>query len=146
VVMFGLATRTRHLRIETRARNRISIRFPDASGYVASRPAIDPGAPSRLNGRAPMHRLHAAACATGIAAMLSRDAGTYVCNYVYWRALAAVNAPPLVVFVHVPKLIVRRPRRAGKRKPIRFADLVRAGESILNIVASAAQRAQEKTR
>ena len=140
IVMFGLATRTKHLRIETRARNRVSIRFPDASGRVASRPAIDPGEPARLGGRAPMHRLRAAVRATGVAATLSCDAGTYVCNYAYWRALAATNVPPLVVFIHVPKVAAIRPRRTGKRKPIRFADLVRAGESILRVLASVAQK------
>ncbi|MFZ1171743.1 MAG: pyroglutamyl-peptidase I, partial [Bradyrhizobium sp.] len=30
LLMFGLATRTAHLRIETRARNAVSTRFPDA--------------------------------------------------------------------------------------------------------------------
>ena len=48
---------------------------------------------------------------------LSRDAGRYLCNYAYWRALEQVRgARPLVQFVHIPPVGARpRPRRRSKR-------------------------------
>lgn len=57
VLMFGLAGRRRHLCIETRARNAISLLFPDASGYRPKRGVIAPGEPAALRGAAPFARL-----------------------------------------------------------------------------------------
>jgi pyroglutamyl-peptidase len=75
-----------------------------------------------------------------VPAQLSRDAGRYLCNHVYWRGLELAGARPRVVFVHVPN--VRRwpvPRRAKQR--MAMADLVRAGEAILlTLLADARSR------
>jgi pyrrolidone-carboxylate peptidase len=63
---------------------------------------------------------------------LSCDAGRYLCNYTYRRALELEPALPSVVFVHVPK-VRRSPviRRRGRQRAATVADLVRAGEAIL---------------
>jgi pyroglutamyl-peptidase len=133
VLMFGLAGRTRHLRIETRARNARSVIFPDADGQLAQSGSIARGAPAALKGRAPFRRLLQAVTATGVPIRLSRDAGRYLCNYAYWRALAATaNGKTCVQFVHVP--LVRRnpvPRARARRRRPSLDDLVRAGEAIL---------------
>jgi pyrrolidone-carboxylate peptidase len=57
VLMFGLAGRRRHLCIETRARNAVSLLFPDASGFRPQRGVIAPGEPAALCGAAPFARL-----------------------------------------------------------------------------------------
>lgn len=85
LLMFGLAARTPFLRVEMRARNAMSILFPDVSGYRPDRRAIAPGKPD-ARGRAPFVRLLGAARATGMRSRLSRDAGRYLCNYVYFPA------------------------------------------------------------
>jgi pyroglutamyl-peptidase len=146
IVMFGLAARRAHVSIETRARNRISVVFPDAGGGVARRAVIDESAPADRRGRAPMRRLLAAAKGAGIDARLSRDAGRYVCNYIYWRALesaARAGGPRLAVFVHVPEVCRPKsrtsdPRRARARRGYTLPVLVRAGEAILRAVIAAA--------
>jgi pyroglutamyl-peptidase len=143
LVMFGLAARRRHVNIETQARNRRSIFFPDAAGGAPARSLLDADAPVVRRGRAPMHRLLAAARSARVTVRLSRDAGRYVCNYVYWWALAAAErsgGPRVVVFVHVPKL---RPANTRPGRPRRYAlgDLVRAGEAIV-MAALAAARAE----
>ena len=138
VLMFGLAARTPHLRIETRARNAMSDLFPDVSGYRPDQRAIAPGKPA-LRGRAPFRRLLGAARATGMRSRLSRDAGRYLCNYVYWRALeASRSGTPLAQFIHIPP-VGRGPRRAGLKRRVAHAALVRAGEAIL-LALLAAQR------
>jgi pyroglutamyl-peptidase len=162
VVMFGVATRSRRVRIEQRARNRIAL-FPDASGY---RPATRTIAPHRdaLRNRLPIARLVRAARTAGVAAAPSRNAGTYLCNYVYWRGLeaaAAPDGPGLVIFVHVPpirsanslkkpfkwpprRLSMKFPRklsdrrRTRERRAPRLNDLVRAGEAIVLAMVSLA--------
>jgi pyroglutamyl-peptidase len=82
VLMFGVAGRRRQLCIETRARNAVSLLFPDAGGYRPRHGVIKLRGPAALTGNAPFARL------AGVAGTrLSRDAGRYLCNYVYWRAL-----------------------------------------------------------
>jgi len=143
VVMFGLAARRAYVSIEILARNRISISFPDASGGVARRSVIDGNAAPYRHGRAPMRRLLAAANSARVKARLSRDAGRYVCNYVYWRALQAAEqpgGPRLAVFVHVPKLRRDHGRAGRRRHAYSLSDLVRAGDAIVNAVIAAARR------
>jgi pyroglutamyl-peptidase len=139
VLMFGLASRTRPIRIELQARNRMLTRFPDASGFTPRTRAIRAGAAPSLRGRAPMMRLLAAARGLAPKAVISRNAGSYVCNYAYWRALeaAAEDKPAVIVFVHVPMAMTgRRPRSRGRKA--RQEDLVRVGEAILAAVIAAA--------
>jgi pyroglutamyl-peptidase len=129
VLMFGLAARTPFVRIETRARNAMSILFPDVSGYRPLDRAIAPGKPD-TRGTAPFARLLRAARTTGTRSRLSRDAGRYLCNYVYWRALEASRSGTLAQFVHIPPVSKARHRPGGKRR-ISDAALARAGEAIL---------------
>jgi pyroglutamyl-peptidase len=138
IVMFGLAGRRRRVSIEICARNRVSTSFPDAGGAVPLRAAIATGAPSIARGRAPFARLLAAARQSRVNTALSRDAGTYLCNYVYWRALEAAGkpgGPRLAVFIHVPRVAQKfRPRARGRRRQFTFEDLVRAGGAIVAAV------------
>jgi pyroglutamyl-peptidase len=155
VVMFGVATRTRQVRVEQRARNRIAL-FPDAGGY---RPAALTIAAHRdaVSNPLPVARLVKAARTAGAAAVPSRNAGTYLCNYAYWRALEAAarpDGPGLVIFIHVPPIALkgvpkkrfdRLSRRFSKKSPQKFFggrrtrrrraprldDLVLAGEAIV---------------
>jgi pyroglutamyl-peptidase len=133
IVMFGLAARTKHVRIETQARNAMSVLFPDAAGFIPGVGAIERHAPARQAGHAPFRRLLAAARGVGAKVALSRDAGRYLCNYAYWRAIEAASkpgGPRLVVFVHVPK--VRSAGRRGNAYPamLTVSDLARTGEAI----------------
>ena len=57
LVMFGLAARTRHVRIETRARNSYSRVIPDAAGHRPRTGTIAPGAAATLALRIPARRL-----------------------------------------------------------------------------------------
>ena len=143
IVMFGLAARRRHVSIESFARNRISLRLPDAGGALPQRAAITPGTAARMCGRAPFARLLAAARAARAKTALSRDAGSYLCNYIYWRALEATarpGGPRLAVFVHVPLATDKlRPRGPAKRWPRRrnlsLDDLIRVGDAIVSAVS-----------
>jgi pyroglutamyl-peptidase len=130
-----VATRSRHLRIETRARNVLAPATPDATGRRPALTVIAPGGPAETLLRAPAQRLLAAARSVGVPAVLSHDAGNYLCNYLCWRMSEPTSsAPGLAAFVHVPAV---RPPPAP-----RFADLVRAGEAILRAAAAAPRRSR----
>jgi pyroglutamyl-peptidase len=147
VVMFGLAGRTRHLRIEVRAHNVVSCIIPDATRSTPLLGTIAPGAAASMALRMPAQRLISAARSTGVKTMLSRDAGRYLCNYLCWRATEVAGLPKgprVTAFVHVPQ--VRRPgmRRNGARRrtPLTFQRLVRAGEAIVLAAVAAARTAR----
>lgn len=107
LLMFGLATRSRALRIETRARNRVA-RLPDASGIISPSRVIEPGGVKHRAIRAPKAALLRAAKSGGLPARLSVNAGDYLCNYLYWRALTAKqDRPRRITFVHVPPVSAR---------------------------------------
>jgi pyroglutamyl-peptidase len=136
VLMFGVAGRRHQLCIETRARNAVSLLFPDAGGHRPRRGVIRLGGPATLTGNAPSARL-----AGAVGTRLSRDAGSYLCNYVYWRALEQVRGTrPLVQFVHIPPVGTKpRPRRRSSRPPT-LAQLLKAAEAVLIALIAASRR------
>jgi pyroglutamyl-peptidase len=156
LIMFGLAARIRHIRIETRARNARNGMVPDASGHLPTAHMIAPAADAMLPLRVPAQRLVAAVRRLGVPAALSRDAGDYLCNYLCWRAGETVErdgVPRVLAFVHVPKVhapkgrstrtrvpTARRGRQRRSRQQITFDDLVRAGEAIMSVALEARHR------
>jgi pyroglutamyl-peptidase len=138
LLMFGLAPRARTIRIETRARNTVSL-LPDAGG--AARPLkIAPGGPPALALPVPTAQLLAAARAARVPVIRSHDAGRYLCNYLCWLAAEAANSRclRLAAFVHVPP--VRRKKLPRGNKPCLTAeDLARAGTRFIKVIAAAAR-------
>ena len=141
LLMFGLATKATSLRIETRARNALTP-LPDAMGNAPRRGAITTGKAAAIKMPSPARRLLAAVRTTGVPAVLSRDAGRYLCNYLCWRAAEAAgksDGPRLAAFVHVPN-IVRAALRPAKMRRLNLDSLTRAGAAILVEFALFARR------
>src|SRR5713226_2247023 len=105
LLMFGLANRTPYVRIETRARNAVTTLWPDADHARVRKGSIAGGADARMFGPHTAKLLRAAD-STGVDARASRDAGSYLCNYLSWRAIEATRSSGLrlAAFVHVPPL------------------------------------------
>lgn len=148
VLLFGVATRTNYLRIETRARNARSPLFPDVDGHRPRTGTIALRAPAARGGRAPHAILLAAVRAKRLPARLSHSAGRYLCNFAYWRALAAAHSgrAPLVQFVHVPTVRRAPMRPATGRRRLTSGDLLRAGEAVLLALVAAARARQREGR
>lgn len=144
MLMFGLANRTDHVRIETRARNAVTTTFPDADRTIARQGSIVPGAaPMSFGAHTP--RLLRAAQSAGIDARASRDAGSYLCNYLSWRAIEATrteSGPRLAAFIHVPLLPPRGAMLRQGRERITLEHLVDAGEAMLMELAKLARQKQ----
>jgi pyroglutamyl-peptidase len=134
LLMFGLAGRTKFVRIETRARNAVTMLWPDAAQTRARKGSIADGADAQRFGPHTAKLLRAAE-GTGLDARASRDAGSYLCNYLSWRAVEAVKAndgPRLAAFVHVPPLPRRgAAQRKGVTHRVTLEELVDAGEAML---------------
>jgi len=140
LIMFGVATRSKHLRIETRARNALARTVPDATGDIPCSGAICPGGPAALPLRVPAQRLLIATRATGVPIVISRDAGDYLCNYLCWRAAEAAcgGSPSVMSFVHVPQ--VHGWSSPGLRRlRLSLDDLMAAGEAIVRVAIPSAR-------
>lgn len=135
LLMFGLAARTPHVRIETRARNAITTIWPDAGNTRVGLGKIAAGKADALTFGPHTAKLVRAAVQTDVPAKSSRDAGRYLCNYLCWRAIEATRAapqPPLAAFIHVP-LVPRTTlsQKKGGTPRVTLEHLVDAGEAIL---------------
>jgi pyroglutamyl-peptidase len=141
LLMFGLAARTPWLRIETRARNAVTTIWPDQGGTRVRKGSIAGTADARAFGPH-VFRLLRAARATGIDARASRDAGSYLCNYLGWRAIEATYhqaGPRLAAFIHVPPL--KRDGSARVPGGLTLEHLADAGEAMLLEMVKAARQA-----
>jgi pyroglutamyl-peptidase len=134
LLMFGLASRTPYVRIETRARNAVTTLWPDADHTRVRKGSISGSADATMFGPHTAKLLRAAD-ATGVDARASRDAGSYLCNYLSWRAIEATcrdDGPRLAAFIHVP-LLARgiAQQRKGASHRMTLEQLVDAGEAML---------------
>jgi pyroglutamyl-peptidase len=144
LLMFGLASRTPYVRIETRARNAVTTLWPDADHAWVRKGSIAPDAGAMMFGPHTAKLLRAA-LATGLDVRASRDAGRYLCNYLSWRAIEATrnaDGPALAAFVHIPPVA----RDAGSQRKnaarrITPEQLVDAGEAVLLEMVRSARRA-----
>lgn len=140
LLMFGLAARTPFVRVETRARNTVTQIWPDAEHARVRSRTIGAGPDSTRRFGPHTLKLLRAARGTGVAARSSLNAGYYLCNYLSWRAIEAIQTgyepergePRLAAFVHVP-LVPRgtAQRRKGHPNRVTFEQLVDAGEALL---------------
>jgi pyroglutamyl-peptidase len=136
IVLFGVAGLTKHVRVETIARNRASLLHPDRARFTPNTAKLLPGGAPLLRVRGPAIRMRAAIRATGVRAELSISAGSYLCNAVFYRALAAAaerTPAPLTFFIHVPRV---------SPHGFSLAMLVRAGEAAVWAAASEAAKSR----
>jgi pyroglutamyl-peptidase len=130
LLMFGLAARTSYLRIETRARNAVTTIWADADGTRIRKGSIAADDDAMMFGPHTAKLLRAA-LATGIDVRASRDAGSYLCNYLSWRAIEATrqdDGPHLAAFIHIPLLARDGAAQIGR---VTLEGLVDAGEATL---------------
>lgn len=148
LVMFGVHGRSREVRIETLARNAVSTLHPDQSRITPAERKLAAAGTAMLRNAIPAAYLVASARRHDANARASFDAGSYLCNAVFYRALAetrGLKRQPLILFVHIPmprgSTRRGRPRRVKtSRQPPTLAALVRAGEAIVWTAAHEAAR------
>ena len=97
VVMLGLGAGRTSIDIELVARN-----LDDAGTRV--RKPIEPGGPERRTSTLPIGHLLDRLRAAGLPARPSPDAGTFLCNHVFYVAAGRVDVP--CGFIHLPPLEV----------------------------------------
>jgi pyroglutamyl-peptidase len=104
ILHFGVSKRAAGFEIETRAVNMSGPR-QDHAGFVRPGKPLDLSGQRILQATMPPYPLLRALRQSGFPAQLSRNAGRYLCNALfYWSLADAGTDGPLVSFIHMPAL------------------------------------------
>ena len=131
LLMAGQAARRAVVCVERFAHNLDDATAPDNDGALRRGLRISRAAPEWLEARAPVRTIARAITGAGIPARVSRDAGGFVCNHLYFGALQYLSdkrsAIP-AVFVHLPVTPEQAPPGANAKRltPTEAADALRA--------------------
>ena len=114
--MTGQAARRALVSVEKIARNLDDAEAPDNRRCVRGGVKIAPDAPERLETQAPTTDIARAIRDAGVAARISRNAGGFVCNHLYFAALRYLGGQPQAkraVFLHLPATPEQTPPNAN---------------------------------
>ncbi len=106
VVCFGLADGATAISVERFAHNLDEADAVDNEGAGGSGSPIDPNGPLALPSSLPVDAIVAALRAEEIPAAVSRDAGGYLCNHIFYVLMGELGPGRRGGFVHVPGLNV----------------------------------------
>lgn len=104
VICLGLAHDRTAISVERWAHNLDEATTVDNEGVAGSGRAIEPDGPLARASTLAVDAIVAALQAEEIPVEVSRDAGGYLCNHVFYRLMAALPAGARGGFVHVPPL------------------------------------------
>ena len=133
---FGVSERARGFEIEARGHN-ARAQCADARGANPPSIVVRDDGPLRRPANLPAHSIASRLRQAGIPALVSWDAGTYLCNALLYHALDRYNDDPTLRrngFIHVPSgLMARygRPPRTAPRCPLSWEQAVRGGVEIV---------------
>ena len=150
VLLTGVCGGATGFRVEMRARNRASTTAEDADGRKRELERISHLGPAVLRASAPVEPMIEAVRQAGLPVEASSDAGDYLCNYTFYKALADQagerEARP-IAFLHLPPASEAPPvEDAG---PLAFAlddletGVKAAARSLARTLAYAPRRAPE---
>jgi pyroglutamyl-peptidase len=126
-LMTGQAARRGLVCVERFARNVGNATTPDNRGRLRAAAELNDG-PERLDATVPAAEIVRAIRNAGLPARASTNAGDYVCNHLYYGALAfvrRVSPETPAVFLHLPATPEQSPPRASRRR-LSTPDAVRA--------------------
>jgi pyroglutamyl-peptidase len=106
VIHFGLNGRAEAIHLECTGRNVVAAAKLDASGYAPKSARLSRSGPDSLGSTFDAEAILAALQHQGFDAVLSKDAGDYVCNATLYRSLRTAPSTRRVGFVHVPNSTV----------------------------------------
>ncbi|HZZ22824.1 MAG TPA: pyroglutamyl-peptidase I [Roseiarcus sp.] len=136
LLMTGQAARRGVVCVERFAHNLDDASAPDNDGVRRRALRISRSAPDWLEAAAPIRTIARAINEAGISARVSKNAGAFVCNHLYFAALQYLrerkSAIP-AVFVHLPVTPEQTPQGASERRltPTAAADALRAAAAAL---------------
>ena len=136
LLMTGQAARRAVVCVERFARNLDDATAPDNDGVLRKAIRISRAAPEWLEATAPVGTIVRAIKEAEIPARISRNAGGFVCNHLYFGALLYLGDKRLAipaVFVHLPATPEQTPLGASAKRmtPAKAADALRAAAAAM---------------
>jgi pyroglutamyl-peptidase len=123
IVMLGVAEGRSAIGAERVAINLDAASIADNDGDLRTDRPIDDGGPAACFSRLPVGAMVDAITAAGLPAAMSLSAGAFVCNHLFYSAMAMTAGTPVRAgFIHVPAL----PGTVSDDKPsMPFEDMIR---------------------
>jgi pyroglutamyl-peptidase len=109
VLCFGLADKRTKISVERFAHNLDEASTIDNDEAPGSGKEIDPAGPLAFRSTLPVDEIVAALEAEGIPAEVSRDAGGFLCNHVFYVLMQTLDPKRIGGFIHVPPAYVLPP-------------------------------------
>ena len=136
VLAFGMAAGRNAIEIERIAINCLDADIPDNSGFQPVDQAIEAGGAAALFTTLPARRLLSALKGAGVPARMSNTAGTYVCNFLFYRLMEAnLRTRRKAGFIHVPLL----PEQAAEKPGLASMSLADLGKALSIMLAELAK-------
>ena len=104
VIMLGQAGRREEISIERIAKNLMDAKIADNSGYLATSELIKDGG-DNIFSTLPVEEINEAINKGNIKSNISDDAGSFVCNYVFYNMLDYNKGRVPTGFIHVPFIL-----------------------------------------
>ncbi len=107
LLMTGMASGTGAVLVETRARNLDACPAPDNAGEVRLADQLRPDGPEFYSATIDVRALYYSLRAHGIPALISDDAGGFVCNHAFYAArheIELAGLPTRCGFLHLPSI------------------------------------------
>jgi pyroglutamyl-peptidase len=145
LLMTGQAARRAVVCVERFARNLDDAAAPDNDGALRRALRISRGGPEWLEATAPVRTIARAIKEAGIPARVSRSAGGFVCNHLYFGALqylGGLKRPIRAVFVHLPVTPEQTPPGASAKAlaPAKAADALRVAAAAMADLTDSGKR------
>ncbi|OZG53526.1 pyroglutamyl-peptidase [Pseudoscardovia suis] len=139
VIATGLKRASRSIALERCATNIMDADKPDADNAQPRRVPIEPGAPAAYWTQLPLRGILNVFAEQGIPATLSSDAGTYVCNSLFYRLLnwSAGRGDALAGFVSFPTVNESGDYRIG----IPLGQMITATQDVVRSAVEYCQKA-----
>ena len=103
--LLGLSIGARRLKLELVTRNCLSTQLPDINNFMPDNQRILDNGPETYRTNLDIDRFESFLSKNNLDVERSEDAGDYLCNYVYYRALHLIESENLstrALFVHTP--------------------------------------------
>jgi pyroglutamyl-peptidase len=132
VMCFGLSAKSDAIKLEALAVNRIDADIQDNNGVQPREQMINHLGEPTYAATLPLQGIESVLNEAGIPVTISNDAGSYVCNYVFYRMMESnQDSLRLCGFIHVP-LLPEQTENGETGLP--FSDLIRTVSLILNYI------------
>ena len=100
IILLGMAAKRDKISIEERAKNLLEFKIPDNNNQIIQNRLIDEDSPSFIYSKVDIDTLIKDLNEENNLVYKSNDAGSYICNYLYFKVLTNFNVPS--IFIHIP--------------------------------------------